>query len=69
MLRELSEARPAAIVIWRRPVSEYDRSLFGEDYGRRIRGWVDENYALEPFQPAGAPPRANPRFVLGIRRP
>jgi hypothetical protein len=69
VLEELSAARPAAIVIWQRPVSEYDRSLFGEDYGRSIRGWLEENYAFEPFRAAGAPRRANPRFLLGIRRP
>ena len=53
MLAELARARPAAIVLWRRPVSEYDRGLFGEDYGQEIRKWIDENYRLEPFRAAG----------------
>ena len=69
VLAELSAARPAAIVIWQRPVSEYDRSLFGEDYGRSIRGWLDANYAFESFRASGTPRRANPRFLLGVRRP
>ena len=65
VLDELARARPATIVLWRRPVSEYDRGLFGEDYGHGIRAWIDRNYRLEPFRVSGAPVRPNPRFVLG----
>jgi hypothetical protein len=65
VLEELARARPAAIVLWRRPVSEYDRGLFGEDYGQGIRKWIDGNYRLEPFRAAGTPARATPRFVIG----
>ncbi len=68
VLAELARARPAAIVLWRRPVSEYDRGLFGEDYGRSIREWIEENYRLEPFRAAGAPRRQTPRFLVGFRR-
>ncbi len=68
ILEELSRARPAAVVLWRRPTSEYDRAMFGEDYGRRIRAWIDENYDLAPFRARGAPARANPRFLLGFRK-
>jgi hypothetical protein len=68
VLHELERARPAAVVLWRRPVSEYDRGLFGEDYGRSIRRWIAENYRLEPFRAPGTPVRATPRFVLGIAR-
>jgi hypothetical protein len=68
VLAELEAARPAAVVIWNRPTSEYDRSLFGEDYGRRIRAWVRANYDESGFRAAGAPARANPRFVLALRR-
>jgi len=42
VLAELSNARPAAIVVWRRPAGEYGRGLFGEDYGRRIADWIRE---------------------------
>ena len=68
ILEELTLARPAAVVLWRRPSSEYDRSMFGEDYGRRIFAWIHENYDLSPFGARGAPVRANPRFVLGTRK-
>ncbi len=68
VLRELETAHPAAIVIWRRPVSEYDRAMFGADYGKKIRAWIETNYRLMPFRASGAPLRANPRFTLGIRR-
>ena len=68
VLAELERARPAAVVLWRRPVSEYDRGLFGADYGQGIRKWIDENYALEPFRAAGAPSRPQPRFIVGFRR-
>jgi hypothetical protein len=69
VLAELERARPDAVVLWRRPVSEYDRAMFGEDYGMRVRAWIDAHYDLAPFRAAGAPPRANPAFVLGLRRP
>ncbi len=68
VLAELARARPAAIVLWRRPVSEYDRGLFGEDFGQSIRKWIEENYRLEPFRAVGVPRRATPRFVIGFRR-
>ena len=68
VLAELREHPPAAVVIWRRPVSEYDHALFGEDYGKTIRAWIEERYDLEPFRASGAPPRAYPRFTVGWRR-
>ncbi|MFY9549747.1 MAG: hypothetical protein WAU32_01235, partial [Thermoanaerobaculia bacterium] len=66
ILGELRQAAPAAIVLWRRPVSEYGRALFGEDYGRRIRAWIEENYRLAPLPESGA--RAHSRFLLFLRR-
>ncbi len=68
VLRELSEARPGAVVIWRRPTSEYGRGFFGEDYARRIRAWIGEEYALRPFVAEGVAPRVNPNFLYGLRR-
>jgi len=69
VLDELARDPPDAIVIWRRPTTEYDRAMFGLDYGRRIRGWIDGEYTLQPYRAAGAPARSNPRFLLGTRRP
>ncbi|HKD20128.1 MAG TPA: hypothetical protein VKG23_19925 [Thermoanaerobaculia bacterium] len=68
VLAELRARPPAAVVFWRRPVSEYDRALFGEDYGRQIRSWIEEKYDVEPFRASGAPARAYPRFTVGWRR-
>jgi hypothetical protein len=68
VLAELREQPPAAVVFWRRPVSEYDRSLFGEDYGTSIRSWIAEGYDLQPFRASGAPARKYPRFTVGWRR-
>jgi hypothetical protein len=66
VLRELQAARPAAIVLWRRPTSEYGRGLFGIDYGRKIRAWIDGNYRVMPFRARGAPARANPTFLFAV---
>jgi len=44
ILEELEEARPGAVVILNRPTPEYGRRLFGENYGRRLRRWIDDNY-------------------------
>ncbi len=68
VLRELQASPPGAIVLWRRPVSEYDRALFGMDYGTTIRDWIEQRYDLRPFRASGAPARANPRFIVGWRR-
>ena len=68
VLAELVRARPAAIVIWRRPVSEYDRGLFGEDFGQGIRKWIESQYDVRPFRARGAPVRQYPRFEIGFLR-
>jgi hypothetical protein len=68
ILAELRAKPPAAVVLWRRPVSEYDRALFGEDYGQSIRAWIEETYDLQPFRARGAPARAYPRFTVGWLR-
>jgi hypothetical protein len=68
VLAELERSPPASVVILRRPASEYARLLFGQDYGLRVNGWLEQNYELEPFRASGAPPRLNPRFVIGIRK-
>ncbi len=67
VLAELERARPAAIVVWRRPTAEYGHGLFGEDYGRSIAAWIAGRYAISPI---GAPPaaRAHAPFTLYRRR-
>ena len=60
VLGEPTRARPDAVVIWRRPTSEYGPSMFTLDYGRSIGEWIERDYAMGPFRPPGAPPRANP---------
>jgi hypothetical protein len=44
ILRELESARPAAVVVWRVPKSEYGPAFFGEDYGTRIGAWIARDY-------------------------
>ncbi|HYX20996.1 MAG TPA: hypothetical protein VFA98_09150, partial [Thermoanaerobaculia bacterium] len=68
VLAELRAHPPAAVVFWRRPVSEYDRTLFGEDYGTSIRQWVEAGYDLQPFRASGTPARKYPRFTVAWRR-
>ena len=67
VLAELERARPAAVIVWLRPTSEYDRGFIGRDYGRRVRAWIDANYAEQPFEP-GSRPRRNPDFTLLLPR-
>ena len=47
ILRELARARPAAIVLWPRPLGEYGQGEFGAGYGSEIRSWIAREYALE----------------------
>lgn len=68
VLAELAKARPAAIVIWLRPTSEYGHSLFGKDYGRRIRGWIEENYVARTFE-TGRRSRTTDALLYLSRRP
>lgn len=49
ILEELSRARPAAVVIWPRPLGEYGRAEFGSDYATSLRAWVREHYVERPF--------------------
>jgi len=68
VLSELSRANPGAIVVWRRPTSEYGRGFFGEDYGQHIGRWIEANYAMNAFHAEGNPRRTNPVFSYGLRR-
>jgi hypothetical protein len=53
-LRDLRRARPAAIVILKRPAGEYGRGLFGQGYGQATRDWIESNYVRRPASAAGA---------------
>jgi hypothetical protein len=52
-LQDLQRARPAAIVILKRPAGEYGRGLFGQGYGERTRDWIEKHYLRRPA-PAAA---------------
>ncbi|MEX1245439.1 MAG: hypothetical protein WEB59_10590 [Thermoanaerobaculia bacterium] len=51
---ELERARPAVIVIVKRPAGEYGRGFFGQGYGQRTRAWIEEHYARRPVRVTGA---------------
>lgn len=55
VLRELEDHPPNAIVLLFRPTGEYGRPTFGGSYGRRIRNWIDANYAMRQLN-------VNPRW-------
>ena len=63
VVAELDAAKPAAIVVWRRPMGEYDRGLFGKEYGRKVLAWIDDHYVPVPVE-AGRRSSANPTFTL-----
>ena len=50
VVAELDAAKPAAIVLWRRPMGEYDRGLFGKEYGRKVLAWIDDHYVPVPVE-------------------
>ena len=64
ILAELEKARPAAIVIWPRPLGEYGEAEFGVGYGEEIRRWIRERY-VEVELPARGGGRAP---VVALRR-
>ncbi len=66
ILAELEVARPSAVVVWNRPLSEYGAGLFGEYYGRRIRRWIDRSYERRPFRADG--PARGSVFEYYVRR-
>ena len=63
VVSELDAARPAAIVVWLRPTGEYERGLFGRDYGKRVAEWISAHYVAVRFE-TGPRTRANPTFTL-----
>ncbi len=65
IVRELEEARPAAIVIWPRPLGEYGAGFFGRDYGTGIQAWIDSEYEHVALEGSKG---MDQRIVLAIRR-
>jgi hypothetical protein len=65
ILAELEKARPAAVVIWQRPLGEYGVAEFGVGYGVGIRKWVEAHY--DPSPESGRD-LGHPRFRLFLRR-
>jgi hypothetical protein len=63
ILRELSKARPGAIVIGRRRTGEYGASRFGRDYAVRIGRWIASNSV-----PGSRPTRNQSTFELRVKR-
>lgn len=63
VLAELQAAPPRFALVWTRPTGEYGRSFFGEDYGAKIRRWLDANYEVRKFDP-----RTSGRRVVVYRR-
>jgi hypothetical protein len=63
VLAELERTRPAAVVLWPRPLGEYSRGEFGSDYGRRIRDWIAREYIERRV---GGEPGRGP--VVGFRK-
>jgi hypothetical protein len=66
ILGELQRAAPAAAVIWRRARGEYGAGFFGEEYGREIRRWINENYDRRFFRVT--PPAEPSQFEYYERR-
>jgi hypothetical protein len=69
VLAELVRADPAAVAILFRVTSEYGPGLFGEDYGRRIREWVEARYELRPAAGDRVAARTGLRLLVGLRAP
>jgi hypothetical protein len=62
ILRELSKARPRAIVIGRRRTGEYGASRFGTDYAVRIGRWIASNSV-----PGARPTRNQSTFEFRVK--
>jgi len=63
ILDELERSPPSAVVIVNRIAPEYGPAAFGDGYGVQLRRWLDDHYALEPFEG-----RVHGMFSWGLRR-
>jgi hypothetical protein len=67
VIADLERSRPGAIVRWLRPTGEYERGLFGTDYGRDVAAWIDAHYVAVAIAP-GARAGTHPAFTLLVLR-
>jgi hypothetical protein len=57
-------------VILYRPTSEYGPGRFGDDYGRRLLGYLEAHYDLRNSEDADrVQSRVGSNFVFGLRKP
>jgi hypothetical protein len=52
IIEELSHSPPGSIVIWPRPLGEYGRGFFGDDFATRLRAWIAARYRPVPVKGA-----------------
>jgi hypothetical protein len=67
ILSELARQAPAAVVVLDRPDGQEPTRVFGADYGRKVRKWIEERYELRPVSGAAADPAGFPA-LLGFPR-
>ena len=67
ILSELARQAPAAVVVLDRPDGQEPTRVFGADYGRKVRKWIEERYDLRPVSGAAADPAGFPA-LLGFPR-
>lgn len=67
VIADLERSRPGAIVRWLRPTGEYERGLFGADFGRDVAAWIDSHYVAVSIEP-GVRARTHPTFTLLVPR-
>lgn len=65
VIADLERAHPGAVVRWLRATGEYERGLFGSDYGREVAKWIERRYSV--FPPASRA-QAHPELTLFLRR-
>jgi hypothetical protein len=71
VIADLERTRPGAVVYWLRPTGEYERGLFGTDYGKDVAAWIDAHYAPAAAASTtvpGARARAHSPFTLLLPR-
>jgi hypothetical protein len=69
VIADFERAQPKAVVILYRPTSEYGPGRFGEDYGLRLRAYLDAHYEMRNSEDADrVQSRVGSNFEFGLRR-